>query len=696
MKRQAFLPLALLLCSTAVVACGDDDGDDDDDSTDGGPDSGPMQVMTIEGCHPLSHGPCAYPFPNMALTRADTSTPTGIRLAFTTQSLGLSTTDRGDRAAFAEWLNRADGFSLGTPILAQLGPQTVDRASLPSIDDPEASTKVESSIQLIDMEARARIPCWAETDLLEPMPELRSLMIRQAAALLPDHDYLVVITDRVKDMAGMPIAPSAAYRALRDDVATQDMPLEALRAEYDDLFDLIEDLDVEREHTILAWKFHTFSDAFGTTQAKAFVDAAREIVDEDPSMLAFTRTSCKTSVMEEATALDCEHSTELHSSVWRELRGTFSVPLFLDAEGLLATEGGPVTAGGTPRRMGTEQADLVIHIPISLRGMPAESAPILVFGHGLLASPEYYVANPTDEAGVMRVGDALHAVVVATRWTGLSDTDVQTAAAAVADFNNERKLADRLVQGMINTQLVVPFVRAVLATQPELGVSMGTGSLVDPDRAYYYGISQGGIFGTTFMAMSPDVRTGVLHVPTSMYATVLQHSPQFSTFQSLLGSLYPRGSDQQLFLAYLQRLFDPLEPANFAGHLGHDPLTPLGTKSCLFQVNWGDKDAPDINEFALARTHDFPQIAPTPHALFGIDEITTPTPARTIALSIFDPGLGRGVFENDKGAMGPMAHGATRRNPEVRDQIVDYLTMDGVVVNHCDGPCTITPVPAGM
>ena len=36
---------------------------------------------------------------------------------------------------------------------------------------------------------------------------------------------------------------------------------------------------------------------------------------------------------------------------------------------------------------------------------------------------------------------------------------------------------------------------------------------LDPSRIYYFGSSQGGIYGTVFMAVEPNVRAGVLNVP---------------------------------------------------------------------------------------------------------------------------------------------------------------------------------------
>ena len=51
---------------------------------------------------------------------------------------------------------------------------------------------------------------------------------------------------------------------------------------------------------------------------------------------------------------------------------------------------------------------------------------------------------------------------------------------------------------------------------------------------YYYGISLGGIMGTYFAALSPDVEKLHVDVPAIDFDLLLQRSTQFSTFEFLL------------------------------------------------------------------------------------------------------------------------------------------------------------------
>jgi hypothetical protein len=713
------LPLHYRLAATlaAIVLAGA--CDDAETRTDGGADGGaadatPPRDATRDdagtetrapdapGCHPIVPRPCTYPFPNMRMVEADESTPTGYRVALTAETLGFLSDDDGTREPFVEYLNEADGFSQGTPILAQLGDQEVDASLLPAWNETDSTLEPTSPVQLFDMETAERVRVWAELDRRADDPRDQSLMIRQSVGLAPGHVHLAVITTGLTAADGSELVPSDAFAALRDDAPSDSLVVEGMRSEYETVFAFLEEQGVAREDVVLAWRFVTVSDDFAVSQGldttQATVAALQGDVDVPcPSdgcaeLLSITIDSCATSVESEAEALGCRYDDGLHSTVWRQIHGTFTAPTFLDAE----TGRMRFDEAGNPTPTGRMEAELVVHVPMSLRGAEPETAPILVFGHGLLSNPSNYIANATDANGVMTLADRRGAVTVGTRWLGLGSDDLELAGTSVVDLSVAPQLGDRLVQGMANTIALVPAAQGPLASHALLSTGNGSGSLIDAERVYYHGISQGGIFGTTFMALSPHVKTGVLHVPTSMYTLNLQHSSQFAAFQLIMDGAWPEPLDQQLFLGYATRVFDPLDPIAFARHLAEDGLTALGAKNCLWQVNWGDKAALDVYAYAMVRTADAPSIAPVTHEIEGIATVEAPTAPNQSGMVIFDPGLGRTPLRNDMGSASPRAHQATRRNDEVIDQAVRYLAADGegTIELFCgDGPCSVDPVP---
>jgi len=61
------------------------------------------------------------------------------------------------------------------------------------------------------------------------------------------------------------------------------------------------------------------------------------------------------------------------------------------------------------------RAEFVVNVPDSLREAPAGSAPIVVFGHGLLVNPGRYLADDLDANGQMELAERMGAVFVGTR-----------------------------------------------------------------------------------------------------------------------------------------------------------------------------------------------------------------------------------------------------------------------------------------
>lgn len=684
-----------------VAGCGSGGGGKGGTDGDTGGDQTPIDIDATPGCNPLAPVSCAYPFPNMMLLTEDGDTPTGYRVDMDSSKLGLSNGPRPNEEIILELLNRADGFSPGFPILTQLGELEVDRSQLPQFLTAETSLDDDAVIKVFDMTTGERLPFWAETDLRADSPDRQSVMIRLQTVPEAGHTILVAVTDALRSTGGDPIPPSEAYRALRDDVPTTSDVVEGMRAEYDEIFTFLAEHGVPPENTIQSWRWVTQSDAYARGQAEPLVTAGLAAAADPGALdcpgsapcetpLDYTITSCETSDQAEAATLGCTYRDDMHPTIWRRVFGEFVVPNFQDPDTEFVN-----FDGASPSTVGTARAKFVMIVPTSLQGAAPGTAPTMVFGHGLLALPEDYIDSPGDESGVQTAVDQLGAVAIATRWTGLSSADESTAIQAIENFNNFRVMGDRLRQSIVNFNLLVPLVHGKLGDDPVLASGQG-GSLIDESHNVYYGISQGGIFGTTFMALSPHVKSGVLHVPTSMYSNVLQHSSEFADFQLFIDQSYPDPIDGQLVVGYTQLIFDPLEPANYARHLLESPLTDLGVKNCLWQVSWGDKAAPDFNAFALGRGASAPLVQPSTHEPFGFEGLQTPTGPGESGVMIFDPGLGRVPLENDKGEDAPKAHQAIRRNPEVIDQIEAYLTKgsEGSIALFCGGgPCTIDPVP---
>ena len=88
-------------------------------------------------------------------------------------------------------------------------------------------------------------------------------------------------------------------------------------------------------------------------------------------------------------------------------------------------------------------------------------------------------------------------------------------------------------------------------------------SAIDPTKAFYRGDSQGGIFGTTYMALTTDVTYGMLGEPGTPYSLLLSRSEDFSGFSGILHIVYKDPRDTQIAISLLQLMWDRTEPDGY-------------------------------------------------------------------------------------------------------------------------------------
>ncbi|MEM9075333.1 MAG: hypothetical protein AAGE52_42950, partial [Myxococcota bacterium] len=599
---------------------------------DGGEDA--AFVLTEEpGCDVLVPSVCAFPFPSMRFLETDESTGTGFRVAMTPEAMPASLRDaERARAAF----NVADGFSRTTSITTIFPEAALDDANLPTPLTLEASLEATSPIQLIDLDTMERLPVWGDIERRGRTPDQRALIFRPMLGMPYGHRVAAVVTDSLRNADGSTPAVPEGFRILRDGEPTEIASLENRRADFETMFTALASMGVERPRILQAWQFEVISRSSAQGPLPAMMERAASIVEATPSTYEITR--CVSSEESDRTAFGCtadDEGSALNPLTWRRIYGTVTFPNFLDESELIR-----VDASGAPVAEGTTTAEFVVNIPASLQAAGAATAPVVTFGHGLLASPEIYLADDTGRHGQMVLADRLGAIFVGTKWTGLSSDDLTRAAGVISDFDTAPALGAVLAQGIVNTILMTPFATEVLADDPLLQTAAGDASLVDPSRAAYTGISQGGIFGTTYMALSPYVQTGVLHVPSAGYVNLLPHSPEFTPFKAILDLMVSDRNDQQVLLALTQRFFElGGDPINYLDHLVAEPLTGLGAKNSLWQCAEGDLRAPWFGCDMMVRTGGFAQTDPAVRSIFGVEESATPSAAGTTLLQYYDPGL---------------------------------------------------------
>ena len=421
---------------------------------------------------------------------------------------------------------------------------------------------------------------------------------------------------------------------------------------------MLDGAGVPRAQLTLAWDVTTASDADLTSHLVGMRDTAL------PMVPTLTWTITKST------------DTPADPNRFREIVGTFAVPSFLTDDSLASKLDEDATGKPVLRGLGT--ANFVIDIPqcaLTATG----PLPVLVFGHGLFGTAPDELATAYEK----QVGNFLCMVQIGTDWIGLANYDFTTLANDVLpNFNNLHIVTDRLQQAHINAQVLTRLVLTRLKDDPALAINGR--AVTDGAQVYYFGISDGGIQGGTFMALSEDVTRGVLDVPGCEWSLLIFRSGDFASLQTILNGVLPDPLDQEVLLAMMQPEFDFTDPASFAPHLLGAPLPGVTAKKILVQESINDAQVSNVSTRVLARTIGLPGLD-LEHPVFGVTELPGPLASAYTQWDVHPtpvPPAGNIPPDMDNGA-----HEAIRRLTALEQQLAAFFTPTGQVTQTCTEPC---------
>ena len=436
---------------------------------------------------------------------------------------------------------------------------------------------------------------------------------------------------------------------------------------------------------------------------------------------------------------------------FRQINGTFQVPCYLDTTGVTDSDEGDNYINGCPSgsRFKLDANDLPIrtpgkmmtarftcNIPRSAVKDDGSGNPVVdnvarpsLYGHGLFG--DYTEGNTGD---VRKLGNDHHVMVCATDWSGMAEDDVYASAIpALQDMSSFSTIPDRLQQGFLNFLYLGRLMKTTaaqggFASDPAFQDFNGQ-PYFDPSQLYYYGNSQGGIAGGALTAIAPDFTRSVLYVPGIRYSELLPRSVDFDDYAIILYPSYPVERTRPLLLSMIQSLWDRGEPNGYANQMTSNPLPNTPAHKVMIEMAYGDHQVSNITAEAEARTigatlHrpaiDDNRIQPGliepwygegtlgdlggPEAdgsaafvwdigpkrmvgnqMFGTDPspLTNTPPPTTKPDNALSPGFdfnqGYGIDPHDT---------VIRQTPEVREQIANFLKVNGKVTNPCgSSPC---------
>jgi hypothetical protein len=624
-------------------------------------------------CDFLIDEKCLLPYPSSTFLVSDPTTATGVRVSYPSDALPAN--HLGTHLDPSEW-NTFDGFSPG-PIIMALFPEGVDLAAsnVPPITDIGRSLEHDTPTVLIEETANGHIefvPHFAELDVQASSDATRAFMIRPAVRLHDGAHYIVAMRGLI-DLHGQPIRARRAFEILRDRLPTPVHVINARREPFEDIFRALAAADVERSSLILAWDFTTASTDSLTSRALALRD--RGLAANGSGAPPFT-----------VTAVEDNFSPE----IYRRVSGTFTVPLFTTRDGP-GMSGNPTVlnldADGLPQQNGTGTAPFTVLIPRIAETFGPQPGRALVYGHGLFGTG----AGEITADHLQTFANRFNFIVAATDWVGLSEADLPSVISFIRDLSDFRQVPDRLQQAMLNFILLGRLLLAPDGFNSDPAFQIAGVPIIDNTELYFYGISQGGIEGGAYLALSPDTTRGVLGVGAANYSILLERSSAFAPFQGVTELQYADDLDRALLLPLIQQLWDRGEPQGYLPHLVDHPLPGTPAKKVLMQMGVNDAQVPNIGTEVEVRSLGLSAVAPSAWPRFGIPEREAPFDGS--AFVPYDVGGSPGPLTNSAPADDNGVHEAVRRRDAAQRQIDAFLRPDGLVLNFCEGPCVFRNVP---
>lgn len=599
-------------------------------------------------CDSLVPSYCAAPFPSNVYTVADESTPTGRRLQLDQQLLPEDT--QGRRALPDVW-NQLDGFSPHLAISAHFPGFTqadLDASNAPTAVTIERSLEDDSPTVLLDVATGERVPHWVDLDATGANDEQRMFMIRPAIRLGDAKRYIVAI----RGLQG--VKASDAFAALRDRTASDDTSVEDRRALYGDIFSHLREAGIDRDDLQLAWDFTTTSRDNNTWWMVHMRDEAfASLGGSGPRY----------------TIVSVEEDWDPHIAYKIVL--DMEVPLYLDQPDPLATL--VMGADGMPDpnpNMPTAEFEVEVLIPNSARQTPAH---LLQYGHGLLGEKEQI------ESGHFREFiDQYNYVLFCVDFIGFAADDEIFVGAMLQNgqFHQFKQVIDRQLQGMLNSLFAMRMMKTSFAADPDYG------AFIDPSQGFYWGISQGGIYGGTYMSVTTDVERGVMEVPGMPYNVLLSRSVDFDPFFQIIRVSFPDSRDHMLLLNYAQMLWDRIEPTGYLPYIIENNLPNTPSHQVLIRAALGDHQVTTYGAHIMARTLGIPHLDTGLRSIWGLETVSGPINGSAYVEYGF--GLPEDPVQNIPQHQCDDPHGKLRSLDAARMEI-DQFFREGVVSNHCPG-----------
>eukprot|EP00581_Thalassiosira_minuscula_P010918 CAMPEP_0183711454 /NCGR_PEP_ID=MMETSP0737-20130205/6956_1 /TAXON_ID=385413 /ORGANISM="Thalassiosira miniscula, Strain CCMP1093" /LENGTH=892 /DNA_ID=CAMNT_0025939965 /DNA_START=139 /DNA_END=2817 /DNA_ORIENTATION=+ len=561
---------------------------------------GPWPEMSVipEECDPLDTTLCALPFPSFHHLEEDATTNTGWRVHLR----GLPPL-RGGMTLHPSFLNDLDGFSTMAPILFYMeGLKEAHEGSNNMVNKLQGPESIGSSVTnqsitlLINVDDNVLVAHSAEIDYLDPDRPL--VMVIPAQPLQHSTHYAVAVVNAT-DVNGKRLPQSKGLEALLGQKGSMqysrymDVVLPSLQHAAPWI-----DYGNDPESVQLLFDFVTISEDSQLGHTRATRDAVIEHVgnwDWEDHVEVVS---------------ELKHDCGPDSLIARTFHINLDVPSFLKRRSRYSALDIAALDSGKP--VSIEKAKAMIRIPCSVEQGNQVNA-IMEYGHGL-----FYHRGEVTDGFLSRMANDNGYILMAMDWRGMSVFDLPVVIKTlIGNPNLFQSVRDNLIQGFAEKLALQHFAHNGMLDWLKVN---GVNILTDRYPAsVFYGISQGGILGGGYLALSGKTKLidrGVVGSPGTPFTSVLTRSLDFAGYDILMLFNFYNNRHVRLLLSLIQMGWDSVEVSGLlAPYLQQtESLPPV-----LIQTGLGDAIVPTGACEAMTRAMHGSTLPNNPRAnIYGI------------------------------------------------------------------------------
>ncbi len=472
------------------------------------------------------------------------------------------------------------GFSLSAPGFFRFD-NPIDPSSLPA--DPPSSVAAAASVYLVCVDANSpdygtRVPLRLRFE-----PVNGEAIGRNWLAVLPypgfvlrnTTTYAMVVTNRVRATDGSAVKASADFSAIAADTTPADSSLARAQLKYAPLWAWLDEAGGDERADVVA------AAVFTTQNAIELMGKIREVVW----------------TLDPPSPRDIEWQREDDDFIMYD--GVYDAPNFQVGlpPYLQAPNGEIVTDGQTGMPVIQRWEELRFSFSIPKGPMPKNGWPVVLYQHGTGGSFHTYRNNGSakrlgqEGLAVLAIDQVLHGP---RNPGGVPDVHF-------FNFANPDAARNNTLQGALDNYQLLRLALNFDYTERHPG---GRTIRFDPDRIYFFGHSQGGLTGPSFLAHEPLVKGAILSGAGALLYLSLLNKTEPIDIAGIVGAFirdFPL-DEFNPFLGMLQNYLDISDPGSYARLISTEPLPGIERKHLFHSEGLTDRftPVPAIEAFAVS------------------------------------------------------------------------------------------------